>query len=120
MSRLARIAWWVAVSFGALLMLFAIASSRLASSPEPLYVIESDIEIEAPAAEVWRVLTNFARYPEWNPYAIRIEADVRLADGRSFRVGYGETLRIGRSDPPGRLHNGAYEIRGVPLHELTP
>ena len=53
-------------------------------------------------------------------YPIRIEADVKLADGRSFRVGYGEMLRIGPSDPPGWLHNGAYEIRGVPLRELMP
>jgi len=26
------------------------------------------IEIEAPAERVWQVLTDFGRYPEWNPF----------------------------------------------------
>lgn len=30
--------------------------------------IRSEIEIEAPAAVVWGVLTDFAAFPEWNPF----------------------------------------------------
>jgi hypothetical protein len=32
-------------------------------------------EIEAPAERVWHILTDFARYPEWNPFIRRIEGE---------------------------------------------
>lgn len=51
-------------------------------------------------------------------FSVRLEAEVRLSDGRTFRVGQGATLRIGRPQPEGRLHNGAYEVRGAPMSEL--
>lgn len=51
-------------------------------------------------------------------FAVRLEAEVRLADGRTFRVGQGATLRVGRPRAEGRQRNGAYEVRGVPLNEL--
>ena len=35
--------------------------------------IDTRIEIAAPAARVWRVLTDFPRFPEWNPFITRIE-----------------------------------------------
>lgn len=45
--------------------------------------IESAIEIRAPASRVWDILTDFARYPQWNPFITRIEgvprAGARLA-----------------------------------------
>ncbi len=37
--------------------------------------LSTRIEIEAPAERVWRVLTDFAAYPEWNPF-------IRRANGR--------------------------------------
>ena len=30
--------------------------------------ISSEIEIEAPAERVWNLLTDFSRFPEWNPF----------------------------------------------------
>ena len=35
------------------------------------------IDIEAPAERVWQVLTDFARYPEWNPFLRSVEGAVR-------------------------------------------
>jgi hypothetical protein len=34
--------------------------------------IRSAIEIRAPLDTVWRVLTDFAAYPEWNPHVRRV------------------------------------------------
>ncbi len=40
--------------------------------------IHTEIEIHAPAGEVWRVLTDFAAYPQWNPFVRRVEDEVRV------------------------------------------
>lgn len=44
-------------------------------------IIESvTVDIAAPAAFVWDVLLDYARYPEWNPYTVRVESTCRLGD----------------------------------------
>jgi hypothetical protein len=50
----------------------------------PLLLIDTRIEIAAPAARVWGVLTDFARFPEWNPFIIGIEG--RPEPGARLRV----------------------------------
>jgi hypothetical protein len=35
----------------------------------------SMLEIDAPAERVWQILTDFARYPEWNPLIRRIDGE---------------------------------------------
>lgn len=52
--------------------------------------IVTDIEIGTPAEHVWEVLTDFARYPEWNPF-------IRSASG-PLREGSRIEVRI---EPPG-------------------
>jgi hypothetical protein len=59
--------------------------------------IHTEIEINAPAGKVWRVLTDFAAYPEWNPFVRRVDGEVSVgarldvtiqpsgAKGMSFR-----------------------------------
>ena len=37
--------------------------------------VRTDIEISAPAAEIWKVLLDFRRYPEWNPFIVRIAGE---------------------------------------------
>lgn len=46
--------------------------------------VRSEIEIAAPAGRVWEILTDFARFPEWNPF-------IRKAEGR---VQVGERLTV--------------------------
>src|ERR1700728_3382783 len=38
--------------------------------------IETDIEINAPVARVWAILTDCARMPSWNPFITSISGDL--------------------------------------------
>ncbi len=40
--------------------------------------IHTEIEIDAPAETVWRVLTDFAAYNKWNPFVRRVEGEVSV------------------------------------------
>jgi hypothetical protein len=51
--------------------------------------IRSAIEIRAPQDAVWKVLTDFASYPEWNPHIRQVRGQARV----------GARLTI-RSQPP--------------------
>ncbi len=56
-----------------------------------LLQLHTQIDIHATPAQIWRVLTDFASYPEWNPFIRQIEGEVVA----------GERLRI-RIQPPGQ------------------
>lgn len=69
--------------------------------------------IAAPPERVWRVLTDFSAYPEWNP----LLADVRgrLAPGerlhlRIVPLDRDTRVRVEALDPPHRLALGAWEF----------
>jgi hypothetical protein len=46
--------------------------------------LRTEIEIDATPAEVWAVLTDFERYPDWNPFVRSLEG--RLEVGTRLRV----------------------------------
>ena len=52
--------------------------------------IRTDIAIDAPPETIWQILTDFSRYPEWNPF-------IPAAEGAARE---GETITV-RIDPPG-------------------
>ena len=52
--------------------------------------LRTQIEIEATPDRVWEILTDFAAYPEWNPFIQTIEGDA--ATGSKLEV---------RIEPPG-------------------
>jgi hypothetical protein len=52
--------------------------------------LRTQIEIEATPDRVWEILTDFAAYPEWNPFIQTIEGDA--APGSKLEV---------RIEPPG-------------------
>ena len=40
--------------------------------------IATAIDIDAPAAAIWRVLVDFPAYPEWNPFIRRITGEAKV------------------------------------------
>lgn len=54
--------------------------------------IRSELEIAAPASEVWGILTDFPRYQEWNPFITELKSDGIV----------GNQLRLSLSLPEGR------------------
>lgn len=58
--------------------------------------IRTELEIAAPIREVWGILTDFARYQEWNPFITEIASDgveghplrvqLSLPEGRDYRL----------------------------------
>ncbi len=52
--------------------------------------LHSEIDIDAPAKHVWELLTDFASYPQWNPF-------IRSISGHPAP---GERLQA-RLEPPG-------------------
>ena len=42
-----------------------------------MQTLDASIEIDAPAERVWQVVSDFARYPEWNPFIVRAAGEQR-------------------------------------------
>jgi hypothetical protein len=49
-------------------------------------VIEHDLRVAAPPERVWEVVTDLARYPEWNPFVIACESTLAVGDPIDMRV----------------------------------
>lgn len=73
--------------------------------PDPVFgrlavcmlLLRTAIDINAPAERVWRVLTDFGAYREWNPFITSISGEVRRGARLTVRVqpsgGRGMTFR---------------------------
>lgn len=59
--------------------------------------IQSQIEINAPAEQVWQILTDFAAFPQWNPFIPRISGEAKRGGSLEVRLqapdSVGMTLR---------------------------
>jgi hypothetical protein len=51
--------------------------------------LKTEVEIEAPPARVWEILTDFGRYPEWNPFLLDIRGE--LTSGSKLQIAAGST-----------------------------
>lgn len=48
--------------------------------------IETSVDIAAPVEDVWRVLTDFARFPQWSRFILAIEGEARPGTRLSARL----------------------------------
>ena len=94
--------------------------------------LRTDIEIDAPVERVWEVLTDFDRFPDWNPFIRRIRGNAQVGSrldvflgasgtrGMRFRpivtkvVPNRELRRLGRLGLP-RLFDGEHIFQIEPL-----
>jgi hypothetical protein len=71
--------------------------------------LSTEIRLDAPPETVWRVLTDFAAYPDWNPFVTSLAGDLRLGARLTARIVLpgtrGMTLRptVVALEPPARL-----------------
>jgi demethylmenaquinone methyltransferase/2-methoxy-6-polyprenyl-1,4-benzoquinol methylase len=80
--------------------------------------IAAEVEVDAPPERVWEVLTDFAAYPEWNPFMFAIEGTAEA--GAHLQIAMqrrgGMVLRFGArvlvSDPPRELAWRGEGLRG--------
>lgn len=47
--------------------------------------LNTEVEIDAPVERVWRVLTDFASYPQWNPMLKWVRGDLRTGERLKVR-----------------------------------
>ena len=52
----------------------------------PLYTIHTTIVLPANLRDSWNVLTDFAEYPDWNPYLTRVEGRFSVGEKVSFTL----------------------------------
>jgi len=85
-----------------------------------MFTIDKNFEIAAPASVVWEVLTDFARYGEWNPFVPECKAElapggaidmqVRLMSKPQFQREWIRTVESGKGF--------SYSMKPMPLGAL--
>lgn len=56
--------------------------------------IKTEIEIDAPAAEVWKELANTSAYPEWNPFVRSISGELEVGEKLQVTVGADDSTQM--------------------------
>lgn len=59
-----------------------------------MHRLRTEALIEAPPARVWAILTEFARYAEWNPQAVSASGEARL--GAPVAMEFVDVLKPGK------------------------
>ena len=59
-------------------------------------VVKAEIEIDASPEDVFDILTDLARYPEWNPFTPRIDSTLEMGEPVRMQVRLGTGTRLRR------------------------
>jgi len=81
----------------------------------------TDIDIAAPPERVWRVLTDFANYGQWNPFFVAVEGRPQPGAKLALRTKYSRRLRPAVfkvtvrvvEEPRALMWAGGLGIRGI-------
>jgi hypothetical protein len=94
---------------------------HLANAMAPSFLLEHSVEIAAPGEVVWEVITDFARYPDWNPFVVECRSSLEIGAPIAMRVrvfpfwAQPQRERILEHDPSRRL---CYGVPRDPLGAL--
>jgi hypothetical protein len=58
------------------------------------YEIRTEIGINASPARVWAVLADFPDYPDWNPFILEVQGEVRQDSRIRYRFEFPRGIRI--------------------------
>ncbi|WP_028080251.1 SRPBCC domain-containing protein [Solimonas soli] len=50
------------------------------------FIIDKTVDINAPADVVWEVISDLAKYPEWNPFCVECRSTLRPGDPIDMKV----------------------------------
>ena len=50
-------------------------------------IIQTSIEIDAGPERVWQILTDFTRYPDWNPFLLSVTGPLREGETLAINAG---------------------------------
>lgn len=85
-----------------------------------MFTIDRTLDIDAPKALVWTVLTDFEHYGEWNPFVPEATCDLRAGGAIEMQVKLRDTPQFQRewvnSVTPGEAFS--YSMKAVPLGTL--
>jgi len=82
------------------------------------YQINTELAIGAPVAQVWDIIADFPRYPEWNPFILEVVGEVRQGASVRYRFEFPKGLRIWATAKILRFEPG-HELLWA-AHFLTP
>jgi len=63
-----------------------VGPALLCKTPGDVRQLRREIEIDAPPERVWAVVTDFAAYPEWNPFIRQISGEQRVGARLEVRI----------------------------------
>lgn len=69
----------------AILLIFMVNAVQLAEC-KMKHSLATEITIDAPPSAVWRVLTDFGSYAEWNPFIVSISGSVKVGEKLQARI----------------------------------
>ena len=81
-------------------------------------VVAAEIEIDATAERVWSILTDFERYPDWNPFTVEVKTTLRIGDSVVMNVHLPGKRPKERTEWVNRVEEGRVFAWG--MHALHP